>query len=46
MWDWSSPFGVIVDENIVLHGQLKIGDLFTDPPADGHRTDRESLGVI
>ncbi len=27
----SSPLGVVVDKNVVLHGQLKIWDLFTHP---------------
>lgn len=27
----SLPLGVVVDKNIVLHGQLKIWDLFTHP---------------
>lgn len=26
-----SPFGVVVDENIILHRKLEVRDLFTDP---------------
>lgn len=32
-----SPFGVIVDQDIVLHGQLEIWDFLTDPPEMEHR---------
>lgn len=42
LWDHcvksSSPLGVVVDKNVVLHGQLKIWDLFTDPTRQREET--------
>lgn len=34
----SLPLGVVVDKNVVLHGQLKIWDLFTHPARQREET--------
>lgn len=42
LWDHcvksSLPLGVVVDKNVVLHGQLKIWDLFTHPAKQREET--------
>lgn len=33
-----SPFGVVVDENVILHSKLEVRDLLTDPPETQERS--------